>query len=393
MDVGLKCKTCGLGISLCLGLLIGGEAEAANFTFTKIADLSGSFSQLGTPAINDSGTVAFFAGLDSSEIGIFTSSGNDTTTISSSSRPFTSFSTQPALNNSGTVTFSGSLDARNGGIFTGNGGSVTTIADSSGPFVITTGNIPALNDSGTVAFNAFLDAAGGGIFTSSGGTVTTIADTNDFRSFRQPFINNSGTVAFVAGLTTGTSAIVTSAGEATSIIADTSGPNNFISFGDLVTLNNSGTVAFRASSVTGVSGIFTGSGGPVTTIIDNSGAFNLSLSISPPIAINDSGTVAFLTDLDSREIGIFTGPDPVADKVIATGDPLFGSTVTSLGFSNKGLSNSGQLAFFARLADGSEAIVRTEPVPESTSGLALLVAVSAFGASSWHKHKQGKRSY
>ncbi len=40
--------------------------------------------------------------------------------------------------------------------------------------------------------------------------------------------------------------------------------------------------------------------------------------------------VVFLADLDDGGKGIFTGPDPISDKVIAIGDPLFGSTVTQL---------------------------------------------------------------
>ena len=52
------------------------------------------------------------------------------------------------------------------------------------------------------------------------------------------------------------------------------------------------------------------------------------------------------------------GPDPVEDRVIATGDMLDGSTVQNLTFYEEGLNDSGQLAFQATFNDPS--------VPEGT---------------------------
>ncbi|WP_446385630.1 DUF7453 family protein [Coleofasciculus chthonoplastes] len=71
------------------------------------------------------------------------------------------------------------------------------------------------------------------------------------------------------------------------------------------------------------------------------------VSLDSPI-INNKGAIAFEAVLDTGEYGIFTGADPVADKVIAIGDPLFGSTVTSLGVSDKGFNDAGQVAFLAQ---------------------------------------------
>ena len=129
----------------------------------------------------------------------------------------------------------------------------------------------------------------------------------------------------------------------------------------------------------GSSGIFTGNGGAVTTIVDDSGVFGML----GPTTINNEGSVVFGASLDTREYGIFTGADPINDKVIAIGDPLFGSTVTRLNFSN-GLNNSGQIAFLAELADGTEGVfvaepepLEPEPVPEPASVIALL-AVGAL---------------
>jgi len=77
----------------------------------------------------------------------------------------------------------------------------------------------------------------------------------------------------------------------------------------------------------------------------------------------DHGTVAFYATLKSGGSGIFTGPDAVANKVIATGDTLLGSTVSSLSFGTRQLNNAGALAFTVALADGRQVIVRAAPNP------------------------------
>jgi len=163
-------------------------------------------------------------------------------------------------------------------------------------------------------------------------------------------------------------------------------------------INDSNTVAFLADLDAGGSGIFTSSGGAITTVADTSGPFS-SFEVEST-AINDSGTVAFLANLDAGGAGIFTGLDSVVDQVIATGDLLFGSTVTSLSFSKTGLNNSGQVAFFARLANGTEGIFRANPaseppppqsVPEPASVLGLLVS-GALGVSSLRQRQNKHQS-
>jgi hypothetical protein len=68
--------------------MANGEAQAASFTFTKIADTSNGFIGFGLPVINDSGTVAFSGNLDTPQgmyvppdQGVFTGSGGALTTI------------------------------------------------------------------------------------------------------------------------------------------------------------------------------------------------------------------------------------------------------------------------------------------------------------------------
>jgi hypothetical protein len=150
-------------------------------------------------------------------------------------------------------------------------------------------------------------------------------------------------------------------------------------------INDEGTVAFRAFLDAGGRGIFTGSGGEITTIVDDSGAFRGFNSM----ALNDEGAVVFQAVLDAGGEGIFTGSDLVADKVIATGDSLFGSTVTSLFFQKNGLNNSGQIVFIAGLADGTQGVFRAEPVPEPSEALGTL-AFGVLGIRYLLKRKQKK---
>lgn len=386
-----KWLSSGLVMSLCLSLQAE-EAKAVAFTFTNIADSRGSFSDfyiplgervfVSDPAINDKGTVVFQAFLDAGGEGIFTGSGGETTTIATTSGSFRRFADiEPTINDDGTVAFFAGLDTGGQGIFTSRGGEIAEVADlSSSTFVYN----PAINDDGTVAFATSDPSPGGsGIFTTTTGedTTTIVGDSSPFfASVSDPAINNEGTVAFRATLDAEGDGIFTSSGGEITTIVDNSG-----SFNSLTNpvINNEGTVAFQAQYEMGGRGIFTGSGGETTTIADNSGDFSSFIDL----ALNEQGTVAFQAALDAGGEGIFIGSDLVADKVIATGDSLFGSTVTSLFFQNIGLNNSGQIVFTAGLADGTQGVFRAEPIPEPSEALGTL-AFGVLGVRYMLKRKQ-----
>ena len=109
---------------------------------------------------------------------------------------------------------------------------------------------------------------------------------------------------------------------------------------------------------------------------------------SPSLSLNDAGTVAFLADLRAGGSGLFTGSDPVADRIIGTGDALFGSVVTGLSFYRDGLNNNGELAFRATLADGRQVIARAV-IPEPGT-LALLAGAAVPGVGlALRRRRQG----
>ncbi|MGV0107557.1 hypothetical protein NSTCB13_06444 [Nostoc sp. DSM 114160] len=305
-------------VGFSLSLLTTGQALSASFTFTKIADTKGPFSLLEgdqglEPSINDVGTVVFRANLKAGGSGIFTGNGTTITTIADSRNlPVKEFQRRPSINNAGTVAFSALLNTDDiNGVFVGNGGAITTIADSNGPYGLSRGGgwFPSINNSGIVTFTASLDAGGAGIFASDGGAITTIADSSGFSDVGISDINNNGAVAFRGVPVDGAEGIFLSNNGTITTIGDSSGPFSFLVE---LSLNNKGTVAFNASLDAVASpvftgdGIFTSNGDTISTIVNSNGAFT---GVTSP-SINDRNTVAFQATLTTGGEGIFIGSDP-----------------------------------------------------------------------------------
>ena len=371
---------------------IPAASHAAEYRFAEVARNGNRFLAFGPPALNNSGTAAFVGFLNTDggrDSGVYLGgAGGPLTTVADTAGPFADFSTLVSVNASGTVAFAARPRAGGSGgagVFTGAGGPVATVADDSGrfadfSFVPPLLNVPAINDAGVVVFGASLRAGGHGIFSGGAAAPGTFADTAgpfaDFGpggvSFTVPSINNAGTAAFVARLGTGAAGVFTApaAGGPFATVVDSTGP--FDQFVSGVDINDAGTVAFNAyrDGSTGGGIYAAAAGGPVTTIADFTGDFG---SFGAP-AVNAAGDVAFLATLDAGGVGIFTGDDPVADKVIAAGDALFGSTVTDLRFS-RALNDGGQIAFRYDLANGATGVAIATIVPEP-AGVAVLLPVA-----------------
>jgi hypothetical protein len=352
------------------------DRKLLSYSFTLLADTdpNGPFrSLLFLPAINSKGTVVFEAVQTraAGEVhGVFTSQ-NPTRPLYGSPDSFSSLQSSPTINEDGTVAFG--AEATGGGLigYLGDGGPLTTLADTTGPFRNLTA-LAVLNNQGTASFGGDLTSGGSGIFTGHGGPPAILYVTGGlFSSFPETAhaFNDSGTVAFRATLTAGGQGIFRGNGGTVTTIADTSS-GVFSSFGRPA-LNEEGTVAFLANRSDGSKAILTGRGKELTTVADTSGLFNDFSSLA--IGINSEHGVVFFASLATGGAGIFTGPDPVADKVIAIGDPLFGSTVRAFisggggGFSFYDWNDAGQLAFRAALDDGREVFGLADPHADRAS--------------------------
>jgi hypothetical protein len=177
-------------------------------------------------------------------------------------------------------------------------------------------------------------------------------------------------------------------GDITQIVA----PDPSIGFGAPI-LNDAGTVAFQRSFTDetmqqSVEDIVTiDADGTLTVVADTRGEFAF-YGFRPP-SLDDDGDVAFLATLDDfSTTGIFVQSDPIADRVIATGDMLEGSTVQSITFCEERLSDTGELPFVAQL----EPPVRRRAYARPSSALRRRCtegSVRCFWNHSWSRGRGG----
>jgi hypothetical protein len=388
----LRLIALGVAVVAALAIALGTMLSAAqaetlgDYDFTKVADSTEDgfdpFS-FGCTSINSRGDVAFRAGRLASDgfntvPGIYRVNAADgsLTTIVEDEKRFNFIGRNPSMNDSGQVSFAARVD---GGkkpdteaIMLGDGKKLTTIASTADEFNFF-GFDTSISNSGEVAFKAELDEEFNfdeGLFSGQGKGITThyLASTSAFDgNDSRPSINNLGNIAFEESVNFDDGIFVGRKGNFTTIAA----PDPDVSVQEPV-LNDEGTAAFVRSffdeaSQQGVEEIVTVSGDTLTTVADTRGAFGF-FGFRPP-SLNDDGDVAFHATLDDFSTsGIFVGPDPVEDRVIATGDTLDGETVTSLTFCEEGLNDSGQLAFTVFYEDPDTfetraAVFRATPVP------------------------------
>jgi hypothetical protein len=310
-------------------------------------------------SINNQGTAAVGAAITGGFLSVFTY-GQPTAQTFEGRCTTGCFMT--SINDAGTVAFAGAQTVTSNGIrlydepiiFTVDASTVTRVAQGRD-----LDNSVSINDYGNVAFSR-MSGANGGIYAAQGSSLTRIS--NHSAPFAYPVINNHGTVAFFAYSNEGTSIVTGNGGPLTPIVRDKTDafPAFVLEPTGTLAFNDNGTVAFISYLKGGKIGIVKADGGTFSTLAENTGAFDRFSTV----ALNNKGQVAFQAHMrgpnpDRPVTGIFAGPDPVADKVLAVGDPLFNSTVTQLALWRDGLNDLGQIAFLATLADGRQVIGRT----------------------------------
>lgn len=328
-------------------------------TFTNVTDsTSPIFKGFGAyPTINDSGEVAYNAELDAGGIGIFKTDVNGNTVKIADDG-----TGAPSINNAGEVASRQFVGAEVQ-LYKGTSSAALQTITQTGNYFNSFPGYTYLADTGISVFYATRSPASPvlrGIYAGIGigQTAQVIDSTGVFNSFgANPSINNAGEVAFSASLDTPVGGIWvgnTSGNNATQPVI-TMQTSSLYNFDGAPFINDNGEIAFLANEVGPAVFMINQDGSNLRKIADSAGEFS---QLRSPVT-NNVGTFVFFAFTDQGGHGIFTGPDVLANKIIATGDPLFGSTVASLGFF-RGLSNDNQIAFFYSLADGRSGIARAK---------------------------------
>lgn len=365
-------KQIGVVIAVLVGLC--SHSHAGNYQFKQIFTATSGQTISAFPALNDLGSVAFSPAART----IFVSDGTTSRTIASSSSTTVVadqnlFSALVAINNSGTVAFPGSTLQSGGGrgLITGNGTTASLVAEltETGGTFTSIKDIPSLNNSGRIAveastnasplshFSIFQIPAGGApVETAVQGSVAAINDFGDVAYF------DMSQFRFVFRDSQGIHTILN---------------NTFVA--SVFDMNNQGKVIFHPTPTT----LYVGDKNSVSPVNTSAfGVLGLGLSSSngdPALAINDSGSIVFGAGMANGQGGyntvIFTGPDPTINRLVGAGDVIAGKTLQQVLFGREGFNNRGQLAFYGRFTDGSQAIILATPVPEPSAFVLSLMAL------------------
>ena len=357
-------------------LLLAGAmaAPAADYTFTKIAETGpdSPFALVAPCGISDSGVVLFTGVRKDGLGGIYLSSGGKMNKVLDDSGELLS-AVPSGINSSGTISLYGILDDLSTGVFTFGGGKLTRITAATTQILTAT---PHINDGGQVSFVSGFPDSTPGVFVTRDGVVQQIAGPSGQFSGLQAFgggqINAHGDVVFKATDLTGRQGGIFFGSSANSIRKlDLSNAISFtpgISGLGEVSINDDGAVAFAALVDRITLSILIHDGSKISTLVSTSiiGGASTFRVIGAP-AIDNRGVVVFAGQIGegaNSTSGLYIGPDPVKDKVIATGDMLFGQRIAAAGqtsFIHRYVNARGQIVFSYSLPDGALGVAVATP--------------------------------
>jgi uncharacterized protein (TIGR03437 family) len=357
---------------LCLLLLSALLLSAAEYRFTKIYDNGpdSPFRSTDKPImINNRGQVVFTTerksdGLD----GVFMSDGSAAPVALFIETSELRGMTATGLNDNGTVVFT-------------TGPQIYTIASGGTPQLVAEGDplepinglsLPAINSAGTVAWTTFqrvyLKTGAGPVRIAVSNTDLPRQLANGVPRITGVHINSSETVSlFASGVNTPSSlGIYTRAVGAMPQLEMATVPPLL-----QTPINDAGTVVVM-TEVNNKPGLYLGRQGTVSAAVTFK---DLESGLPWGYSINNRGDIVFYGSNNAssnRLTGIFAGPDFVRDKVIAVGDPLFGSTVATLfpyPTAGRTLNDLRQVVFNYLLANGLFGVAVATPVSAPTGGL------------------------
>lgn len=335
--------------------------QAETYTFRKIAESGprqGTFDPL--PSINSSGAVAFIRQSSDGSQGVYLLRRGEETLIADSKGPFSSFS-GASVDGSGRVCFLGNLDSGGSGLYAGRGGSIETIAETGDAYLVLD-SAPAVQSGGAVVFRATLGDGTKVLRWYERGITTTLVDSSGaFRDFSAtPAINEKGEVAFAATYDAGGSGVFKIwRGDLTTLAVTT--PLR-IAWTD-PSINASGDVVSIVYRDDGVAELVRFRVRTEESVV-RTGEFFLNLD--RPL-LNNRGTIAFTAFREGNGPGLYSGPKPGPDTILAHGNRLFGAALEQVQVSPASLNDSGQIAFYYELADGTSGIGVAAPTSRRPS--------------------------
>lgn len=305
-------------------------------------------------SVNDSGTIAFQAAIRARGTGVFVGSGGDVKAIALPSL-IDGVMSHPDVNNEGSMCFYGALADGGEGVFLMQDGDVRTLADTRGGFASIGPAGPTMNESGAVAFRADRGSGVSDVYAVDVGDIRTVAETNGpWAQFHGiPVIDEGGNVVFRADRDDGTQGIYADGDGTLRTVVETGGEFDTISLSPSA---RDRVVTFAATMKSGDAGVFTVEQGRITRIVDVDGGFE-----SYRGSLNSAAGVIRIATPNGKGLGLFAGPDPEADRILAVGDELFGSTIAEFAANPVSVNAGGQIGIRVSLTDGRQLILRADP--------------------------------
>jgi len=325
-------------------------------SWTVIATTGERFSSFGpyVASVNGAGTVAFQAVRSDGGTGVFTSSGEGVTEIGLPSS-IGGVTSHPDVNDTAATSFYGDLAIGGQAVFVVQNGRTHVVADTGGLFSSIGPAGPTMNEEGVIAFRADRSPDTSGVFAWDGGALGTVAESgDDWGEFHGlPVVDERGCVVFRADRPDGSAGIYRAEHGSVRALLETG--EEFETIGLFPSVAADGAVAFAATLRDGGGGVFVARDGRIAKI-QTHGAFESYRGA----LICDVGVVRIATP-SGGTLGLFAGPDPEADRILAAGDPLFGSTIEEFAANPVSVTADGQLVVRLTLADGRGFILRCEP--------------------------------
>jgi hypothetical protein len=342
---------CFVGV-LWLGSASSAGAQVLPYKFVRIADTvtnpEAQIDGLSCVGLNNAGTVVI-----KSQNVLWRGTGGSLEMVASSA-----FGVCPSINDSGEIAYMTSIGGTSVLVKNLDGSVVTLASATSPPFLyLPTTYLPSLTSGGTALVTT---DSGNSIHIVPSGVAVYDPDIHPpLFFFSSPASMNDSEHAVFGG------------SDATGEAIYRNGAVVFIRNGQAVTggtirlsalqrplINNAGRIAFAGRldppAATGPNGVYTSLDG-----------VNLALATSSVIdrfSLNNAGHVAYRGTLSSPRTGVYLGrPGAIAQKVAPENGSIDGTVLNDAFVWEESLNDLGQIAFWAHLADGREAVYRADP--------------------------------